>query len=75
MEEPAEGEMVDALFTPTRKHLNKRVIKILKKPIKKEPVDRDDPDFKIKTVYKQCMDLDKLDDNGIAPVSFVLRQC
>ena len=62
--------MIDTFFIPPTKLLNKRVIKILQKPIKKEPADQDDPDFKIKTVYKQCMDLDKLDKNGIAPVSF-----
>ena len=44
------------------------ILEILKEPIKNEQ-DQQDPDFKMKTAYRQCVDLERLDKDGMNFVS------
>ena len=44
------------------------ILGILEEPIQNEQ-DEQDPDFKMKTAYRQCVDLERLDKEGMKFVS------
>ena len=44
------------------------ILEILEEPITNEQ-DQQDPDFKMKTAYRQCVDLEQLDKDGMNFVS------
>ena len=62
--------MVYMTLSPMINSVVERVLKILEEPIVHED-DPQHPECLVKTLYRQCLDTNRMDADGAAPVSYI----